>query len=109
MADESAKVTLSISGLPPAYTERLRQIEIPAQEIKVFDDLLSRSNFFALPEHLDGNASEGRDMGTYSITVNLDGRIHAVSFSDSSITQGLADLMAWLKRLPEAEWGCDDY
>jgi hypothetical protein len=97
MADETTQVTLSISGLPPSYTERQWQIEISTQQRKDFDGLLERSHFFSLPNHLGENVESGRDMGTYSITVKMNSRIHTVEFSDSSKTQELADLIKWLK------------
>jgi hypothetical protein len=97
MADEPTIVTLSVSGLPPAYTERRWQIEISTQQRKDFDDLLERSHFFKLPTRLGENTENGRDMGTYSITVKMNSRNHTVEFSDSSITQELADLMKFLK------------
>ncbi len=97
MTDEPAQATLSLSGLPPTYTERQWKIAIPAQKRKDFEGLLERTHFFGLPDHLGGNTETGRDMGTYSITVNLGSRNHTVEFSDASKTQELADLMKFLK------------
>jgi hypothetical protein len=100
MAYEPALVTLSVSGLPPSYTERRWQIEIPAQQREEFDTLLARAHFFDLPANLGGNPENGRDMGTYSISVTIGTRNHTVEFSDSSITQELANLKTWLRKLP---------
>jgi hypothetical protein len=100
MAYEPASVTLSVSGLPPSYIERRQQIEIPAQQREEFDTLLARAHFFDLPANLGGNPENGRDMGTYSISVTIGTRSHTVEFSDSSITQELANLKTWLHKLP---------
>jgi hypothetical protein len=99
MAEVAMHVTLSVSGLPPSYIERRRQVEIPAQQHEAFNALLAKAHFFELPGQLGGNAENGRDMGVYSITVSVGVRQHTVEFSDSSITQELADLMNWLKKI----------
>jgi hypothetical protein len=98
MVDEQPpQVTLSISGLPPFYSEKQWLIDITPEQREVFESLIDRAHFFELPAQLGGNVNEGRDMGTYKIAVSLGSRSHAVEFSDSSINQELADLMNWLK------------
>jgi hypothetical protein len=95
-ADQPATVTWSTAGLPPAYLAQTFAAEVPAALRAEFDRVLSAAGFFALPEDL-GLAEAARDAGSYQITVDVGGRRHSVSFSDTSVTPGLAALRNWLR------------
>jgi hypothetical protein len=97
MTDEKVVVTWSVSGLPPAYTERRWRADVPTTLRPGFDALLERARFFELPADAGPNKPDGRDMGSYSMTVAIGSRTHTVRFSDSSVTQELANLQNWVK------------
>jgi emfourin len=97
MTDEKAVVIWSVSGLPPAYTERRSRADVPSALRPAFDGLLERAHFFELPADMGPNNPDGRDMGSYGITVTIGSRSHIVRFSDSTATQELADLRNWVQ------------
>jgi hypothetical protein len=97
MTDEKVVVTWSVSGLPPAYAERRWRAELPEKLRPDFDVLLERARFFEPPADLGPNNPNGRDMGSYRITVAIGSRTHTVRFSDSSITQEMANLRNWIR------------
>jgi hypothetical protein len=97
MTNETAVVTWSVSGLPPAYTERRWRAEVPASLRPAFDSLLERARFFDQPADLGANHPDARDAGTYSITVTIGSRTHTVTFSDTSVTQDFANLRNWIR------------
>ena len=88
---------LSVSGVPPAYTERRWQIEISAQQRKDFDDLLERSPFFKFQPAWARMLQMVVTWADTALPLIMNSRNHTVEFSDSSITQELADLMKFLK------------
>ncbi len=89
-------VTWSVAGLPPAYVERRWRAGVPDSLRAPLNDFLARTRFFELPADLGGNAPDGRDMGTYSITIADGFRTHTVRFSDSTQTNDLAAFRAWI-------------
>jgi hypothetical protein len=89
-------VRWSAAGVPPAYVERRWRADVPHHLRPAFEELLRRSRFFELPSHLGPNPTQGRDMGAYSITVEVGGRSHTVQYTDASATRGVADLRAWI-------------
>ena len=89
-------VTWSVAGLPPAYVERRWRADVPAPLRAAANDVVARAHFFDLPGDLGGNDPNGRDMGTYAITVADGARTHTVRFSDSTQTADLAALRAWI-------------
>ena len=97
MTDDKAVVTWSVSGLPPAYTERRSRADVPPALRPAFDGLLERAHFFELPADMGPNNPDGRDMGSYSVSVAIGSRSHTVRFSDSTATQELADLRNWVQ------------
>jgi hypothetical protein len=96
MSDEQMRVSWSVSGLPPTYTERRWRADVPAALRPGLDALLQRTRFFDLPADLGANDPNGRDMASYSITVATGARTHTVRFSDTSATEDLANLRKWL-------------
>jgi hypothetical protein len=96
MPDKQMRVSWSVSGLPPTYTERRWHADVPAALRPGVDALLQQIRFFELPADLGANDPNGRDMGSYSITVAIDARTHTVRFSDTSITADLATFRTWL-------------
>jgi hypothetical protein len=96
MPDERTTVTWTVSGMPPTYVERRMTAEVPAALRPELQALLAKAKFFDLPAQLGGNVAAGRDMGTYSITVKSAAGTHTVQFSDSTVTQELANLRAWI-------------
>ena len=96
MPDERMTVSWSMSGMPPAYTERRWRADVPASLAPALNVLLQKARFFDLPADMGANTPLGRDMGSYSITVAAGARTHTVRFSDSSGNQDLASLRAWL-------------
>ncbi|HZR25754.1 MAG TPA: protealysin inhibitor emfourin [Vicinamibacterales bacterium] len=89
-------ISWSIAGLPPAYLERTWRVAVPDHLRAQVDDFIARTKFFDLPESAGGNDPDGRDMGTYSITVVDRSRAHTVRFSDSTQSADLAAFRAWL-------------
>jgi len=89
-------VKWSTAGLPPAYVERRWRADVPPQLRSAAEGFVTRAGFFNLPEDLGGNPPDGRDMGTYSITVLMGTRMHTVRFSDTSQTPELAAFRAWI-------------
>ncbi len=98
MADDRIAVTWTVAGLPPTYVARRLTAEVPAPLAPELRALLQKTRFFDLPSRLGGNDAAGRDMGTYSISVTDRGATHTVEFSDSTVTQDLADLRAWIQQ-----------
>ena len=96
MPDQRMTVSWSMSGMPPAYTERRWRADVPASLAPGLNALLQKARFFDLPADMAANPSSGRDMGSYSITVTAGARTHTVHFSDSIGNQDLADVRAWL-------------
>jgi emfourin len=96
MVDQPMIASWSMAGLPPAYVERTWRAEVPAALRHQVDDLAQKARFFDLPENLGGNPDAGRDMGTYSITLEVGPRKHTVRFSDGTQTNELAALRSWL-------------
>lgn len=96
MPDERMTVSWSVSGMPPAYTERRWRADVPASLAPGLTALLQKARFFDLPADMGANPPGGRDMGSYSITVTTGARTHTVHFSDGSGNQDLADVRAWL-------------
>jgi len=96
MPDERMTVSWSVSGMPPAYTERRWRADVPAPLVAGLNALLQKARFFDLPADMGANTPLGRDMGSYSITVTAAARTHTVRFSDSSGNQDLANVRAWL-------------
>ena len=96
MPDERMTVSWSVSGMPPAYTERRWRANVPASLAPGLNALLQKARFFDLPADMGANTPLGRDMGSYAITVTTGARTHTVHFSDSSANQDLANVRAWL-------------
>ncbi len=96
MTKARAVVHWSAAGLPPAYVERRWRAEVPDSLQPAFDQLMTRVRFFNLPTDLGANPPQGRDMASYSITVDAGGRTHTVHYADASVTDDLASLRAWI-------------
>jgi hypothetical protein len=96
MPDERMTVSWSVAGLPPAYVQRRFHAEVPAPLQSDLAALLERVRFFDLPATMPGVSRDGRDMGSYAITVTSAARTHTVQFSDASASQDLANLRAWI-------------
>jgi len=96
VSEERASAAWTAAGVPPVYVERRWRAEVPASLRQEFESEVARTRFFDLPADLGGNPSEGRDMGSYSITISLGGRTHTVNFSDATQTQQLSSLRRWL-------------
>jgi hypothetical protein len=96
MADERTTVTWTVAGMPPTYVERRMTADVPASLRPELQALLMKARFFDLPTELGGNPAAGRDMASYSITVTSSAGTHTVHFSDSTVTQELANLRAWI-------------
>jgi hypothetical protein len=105
VTDEPVAVIWSVSGLPPSYVERRWRTEVPASVRRDFDAAVQGAHFFDLPADLGGNDPNGRDMGSYSITITRGSQSHTVRFSDTSQTPELAALRAWIveKLSPSAQ------
>jgi hypothetical protein len=91
MTDQTAVVTWSVAGLPPAYVEQRWRAEVPSSLRPALDAQLERARFFDLPAELPPSP-DARDAGTYVITVAIGSRSHTVRVSDAGMTQELADL-----------------
>jgi hypothetical protein len=96
MADERTTVTWTVAGMPPTYVERRMTADVPAALRPELQALLMKARFFEMPAQLGGNTAAGRDMASYSITVTSSAGTHTVRFSDSTATQDLANLRAWI-------------
>ena len=96
MIDEKTVVSWSVSGLPPTYTERRWRADVPAALKSDLVAQVQKVHFFDLPADLGANNPSGGDMGSYSITVTIGARTHTVHYSDSSVTQEMANLRKWL-------------
>jgi hypothetical protein len=96
MTDEKAVVTWSVSGLPPTYVEQRWRAEVAPALRAALDAKLDRAHFFDLPGEIAVNP-DARDAGHYTITVAIGARTHTVSFSDTGISQELADLKNWIR------------
>ena len=96
MADEPTSVTWTVAGMPPTYVARTMKAVVPPALAPELRALMQKARFFSLPEHLGGNTPDGRDMASYSISITTSGGTHTVEFSDSTVTQDLADLRAWI-------------
>jgi len=96
VSEERASASWTAAGVPPVYVERRWRADVPASLRKEFESEVAQTRFFDLPADLGANPSEGRDMGSYSITISLGGRTHTVNFSDATQTQPLSSLRRWL-------------
>jgi hypothetical protein len=50
------------------------------------------------PTVADTGGGKGRDMMTYSITIEQDGQVFALKQSDATRSQAFIDLQAWIKQ-----------
>jgi hypothetical protein len=89
-------VQWTAAGLPPSYVERRWRAEVPDRLCPAFEELLRRTRFFDVSADLGSNPPEGRDMASYSITVDSDGHTHGVRYSDATATQDTSDLWSWI-------------
>jgi len=96
MSEGRELVRWSASGVPPAYIERQWRADVPDQLRPAFDQILRRIRFFDLPADLGPNPPQGRDMGSYSITVEANARTHTVRYTDASVTPDVAELRTWI-------------
>jgi hypothetical protein len=96
VVEQPVTVKWSAAGLPPAYVERTWSADVPPALRSAFDDFMTRTHFFDLPDDLGGNDPNGRDMATYSITVIRGTQSHTVRYSDSTQSDALAEFRAWL-------------
>ena len=94
--DAPVTVSWSVAGLPPTYVGRRLTATVPPSLVREFDAQIQKAHFFDLPADLGGNPPEGRDMGTFEISITSGGRSHTVRFSDATATNELAALRAWL-------------
>jgi hypothetical protein len=86
----------TVAGMPPAYVERRMKAEVPPALASEWQALLKKTRFFDLPSNAGGRSAGGADIGSYTITVTTSAGTHTVSFSESTVTQDLADLRAWI-------------
>jgi len=96
VSDAPVTVSWSVAGMPPTYVARRLTATVPASLVAEFDAQVQKARFFDLPEDLGGNPPQGRDMGTFEISITRGGRSHTVRFSDGTMTNELAALRAWL-------------
>jgi hypothetical protein len=96
VTDDPVVVSWSVSGLPPSYVERRWRAEVPAALRQEFDAVAGHAHFFDLPADLGGNGPNGRDMGSYSITIARGSHTRTVRFSDASQTTELSALRGWI-------------
>lgn len=96
VSDEPASASWTAAGVPPAFVERRWRADVPAPLRREFETIVEQTRFFDVPADLGANPADGRDMGSYSITISLGSRTHTVNFSDATQTQPLSSLRRWL-------------
>jgi len=96
MADDPRSVTWTTAGMPPTYVARRMKADVPPALAPELQALVQKTRFFDLPARLGANNPDGRDMASYSISITTASGTHTVEFSDSTVTQDLANLRAWI-------------
>jgi hypothetical protein len=77
---------------------------LPEEERKRLRSLIDRAGFFGLPEEIIGPPRP--DQFLYTITVEIDGKIHTVRTTDTAAPEPLKPLIEWLnetaRKAPDA-------
>jgi hypothetical protein len=94
------KATLREFGGPIDPTgQRARVVDTGSMSKEMADELTSLAAAAkAQPPGADATAGQGRDMMTYSITIEGDGQVEVLKQSDATRTQEFIELQDWIKR-----------
>ena len=94
------KATLREFGGPIDPTgQRARVVDTGSMSKEMADELARLvAEAKAHPPGADATAGRGRDMMTYSITIEEDGQVVVLKQSDATRTQGFIELQDWIKR-----------
>lgn len=79
---------------------------IPEEERKRLRSLIDRAGFFGLPEEIIGPPRP--DQFLYTITVEIDGKIHTVRTTDTAAPEPLKPLIEWLNETARKAPGATD-
>ena len=94
------KATLREFGGPIDPTgQRARVVDTGSMTKETADEfaaLVAKAK--AQPPHADDTAGRGRDMMTYSITIEDNGQTLVLKQSDATRTEAFAELQDWIKR-----------
>jgi hypothetical protein len=98
--DTSLKAALREFGGPIDPTgQRARVVDTDSMSKEVADELTRLvAEAKAHPPGADATAGQGRDMMTYSITIEQDGQVLVLKQSDATRTQAFVELQDWIKR-----------
>jgi hypothetical protein len=98
--DTALKATLREFGGPIDPTGRRAHIvdsnEINKEKAEEFVRLAAEAK--TQPTVADTGGGKGRDMMTYSITIEADGQVFVLKQSDATRSQAFIDLQAWIKQ-----------
>jgi hypothetical protein len=81
----------------PGQTVDLDSRQLPAEKARQLKELIARARFFDQPAEAPGK-SPAPDGFQYDVSVEDEGRNHAVRLSDGALSPEVAPLVQWLVR-----------